>query len=143
VTLRQISQFTTDNPQALGRQLSQLESNVVAETSSIRNAMLAVPTLVSFVAKAGVVINVVAFGSAVQLSVDSSQASLSVIFPKLTTSYFGFTFTLIRRSALNNVVCQPLDPTVPCNGSLTWPTFTGATPRVVRFYCDPSGYYYQ
>ena len=143
MSLTHINQFTTNDPIGLGRQLSKLEDNVSAECDDIRANTLGLPVLASFTAVAGAVTNIVAIGSPKQLSVDSTAASVNVIFPKLTSANFGQRFTLLRRSSANNVVTACLDTTVLCNGSLTWPTFTGATPRLIEFYCDSSGYFYQ
>jgi hypothetical protein len=143
VTLQRINNFMTDQPPELGRQLSRFEDNAGRELDSVRAASLPKPTLSAFTSKVGVAVNRVTFSNPGQLSIDSGQASVNVLFPKLTTAFFGLRFTLIRRSSLNSVICACLDTTVSCQGSLTFPTFTGATPRVIEFYCDSSGYYYQ
>lgn len=138
-----VNSFDTDNPDRLSRQLSQMEDNISAECASIRAQTLPVPTIATFTALASAVANIIAIGTAKQLSVDSANASLTVLFPPITAALIGQRFTLIRRSSANNVVTANQVAGTLCNGSATWPTFTGATPRVIEFYCDSSGYFYQ
>ncbi len=139
MTLKQINQFSTDDPDKLGRQLSAFEDNVHAECENISSnfePVFGVVTRVSLPAPAPS-----SFALLVdhQISFDTALGNLTAVLPPLSADNFGRRFVAIKRLAANtlNVLCQ--DPAAKLNGSAFPLAITAAGPTV--FYCDAAGYY--
>jgi hypothetical protein len=135
-----ISNFATRDPVKLGEQLSRFEDNLDRALSEDSAAAAKRLSLALF-NPATVPKNIVKIQAEQQLLVDSSAGDVSVLFPALSPQNYGKMFVLLRRSTSNAVSTACVDPSVKCNGSLTWPGFTGASNRAVIFFCDPTGYY--
>lgn len=135
-----INNFSTRDPAKLGEELSRLEDNVDRVLSSDSAAAAKRLTLALF-NPASPPKNVVAIQAEQQLVVDTSVGNVTVLFPALSPQNYGKLFVILRRSAFGSVFTACVDSTVPCNGSLTWPSISGGSSRATIFFCDPTGYY--
>ncbi len=136
MTLKRVNDFSTENPEKLDRELSQLEDNVDAEFKLVRKELAPQPRPVSFVSSASR--GIVAIQPGDQLSVDTFIANASVVLPPLSPANFGRKFVLIKRVSTNAIAVSCQDATVSCNGG-AFPNITAV--GVTVFYCDASGYY--
>lgn len=137
MTFKRVNSFTTEDAAKLARELPQLEDNVAAEFSSLRGEVLSRPQVVNFIATP--TRNVIAILPDQQLSVDTSQAEATVVFPALDARNFGRIFFLIKRNSSPfdlKTACQ--DPAVLCN-AVPFPILMSS--GAVVFLCDSSGYY--
>lgn len=139
MTLKQINQFATTDPEKLGRQLSAFEDNVHTECSDIRLNFAPVLDDVSRVALPAPAPTAFALLPDQQAAFDTTRGNLTAILPPLSPKNFGRRFVVIMRTARNtlNVICQ--DSAVRINGS-AFPLAITAT-GVTVFYCDAAGYY--
>lgn len=138
MTFKRLNNFTTENAAKLGRELPQFEDNAAQEFGAVRRELLPVLSPVSFTAMPQR--GIIAILPDQQLSVDTTLAAASVVFPPIDTRNFGRRFVLVKRNPGGGSVltsCQ--DPTVKCNGSV-FPTIAAA--GVTVFFLDASGYYH-
>lgn len=140
MTLKQISQFQTDDPGKLGRQLSQLEENVHAECTAIRTSFPPLPNVTTRISLPAPKPAAFALQPDEQASFDTVLGNLSGILPPLIAANFGRRFIVIKRAAAGtlNVLCR--DPAVLLNGAAGFPLAITAAGATV-FYCDAAGYY--
>lgn len=136
MTFKRVNDFSTEDPSRLDRELSQLEDNINAEFILARKELAPQARPTSFMATASRGIVPVLVDE--QLSIDTSIANASAVFPPLDPKNFGRKFVLIKRAAANSLKTSCQDATVLYNGS-AFPTFTLI--GVYVFYCDSSGYY--
>lgn len=135
-----INNFSVNDPRRLGEELSRFEDNADRAISEVSAAAAKRLSLALF-NPASTPRNIVAIQAEQQLVVDTSAGDVTVLFPALSPQNYGKLFVILRRSASNSVITANVSPAVTCNGSLTWPSFTGASNRALTFFCDPTGYY--
>lgn len=136
MTLKQVNQFATTEPEKLSRQMSTFEDNVRAECDSIRSDFVEIPARAKLIASAtrGTITGI--FGQ--QITVDTSLAAGIVLLPPLSTKNFGKRITVIRTSASNTLkaACQRPGDTIALS---TFPQLLAA--GVTEILCDDSGYW--
>ncbi|HYQ03720.1 MAG TPA: hypothetical protein VER96_33835 [Polyangiaceae bacterium] len=136
MTFKRVNDFATEDPAKLDRELSQLESNIDAEFNLVRKELAPQLRVDSFYATASR--GIVAMQPDKQLTIDTSIAPATAVFPKLTPANFGRRFVIVKRAGANNITTSCQDATVLCNGA-AFPVL--AAVGRYEFTCDASGYY--
>lgn len=137
MSFKRISNFSTSNPAKLDRELSQLEENAAAEFNSVRRDLAPVLSIAAFLSTPQR--SIVSIFPDQQLSIDTTLAPASVVFPAIDSRNFGRRFVVVKRNAGGGSItprCQ--DPLVTCNGTV-FPIITA--PGITIFVCDATGYY--
>lgn len=136
MTFRRVNNFTTEDPKRLARELSTMEDNLTAEFNLLRAELAPNLRAVSFVATPAR--GIVAILPDQQLSVDTSLANASVVFPALDPRNFGHRFAVVKRVTAGSIVTSCQDAAVLCNAA-PFPTIVAA--GLTIFCCDSSGYF--
>ncbi len=139
MTLKQINQFETDDPEKLGRQLSNFEDNVHAECESIRQSFEAFPAVVLNTFLPAPKSTIFPLAADQQASFDTLLGSVTAILPPLRAANFGRRFIVLKRYAANTVSVSCQDPAVKLNAAAFPLAITAA--GVTVFCCDQAGYY--
>lgn len=136
MTLKQVNNWDTDNPDKLGRQLSTFEDDVAAEANSIRAGFVPQLRVLRLRASATVSAFVVSFDQ--MTVIDTSLATGTAILPPLTAALFGRRAVLLFPSSAHSrfVTCQnPADNIQGSAGSFA------ANQGITEVFCDASGYW--